>query len=266
MATSDDEKSERSRRYPSASVRDAIVLLEGIHKGLGLNGGSRDSLAQAMGHTTLNGASARKIATLIQYGLLDRDGERYRVSGLGRKLLIPVHEKEKIEAVAEAVRTPALYRELGESLDQQPIPVMLANVLAREHGVLSLASNDVAKNFLESVEFAGILGKDGVLRWQLAGKPIEVSPPNQDALLGTVSTDLPPIDTKKPVLLSDVQAREPASGLVDYSIPLDGRGRKAIIHLPNPIIASDLRRIISWIDFMKIALTESEKEMGLASD
>ena len=108
----DDERSERSRRYPASTVVDAIGNLTLVHRGVGMNGGSREALAQAIGHTTLNGASKRKIASLIQYGLIDRDGDRYRISDLGRRILIPVNGEIIPPPVSssETRRIPAILR------------------------------------------------------------------------------------------------------------------------------------------------------------
>jgi hypothetical protein len=247
----DDERSERSRRYPVSTVVDAIANLASVHRGVGMNGGSREALAQAIGHSTLNGASKRKIASLIQYGLIDRDGDRYRISDLGRRILIPVTEREKEDAIAEAVRRPALFQEIGQSYDQQPLPSMLGNILAREYGLLPAVSGDVAELFKKSVEQAGLI-VDGSLNWSGAPRAAVANPADAPAQLQ--STREPTGDTRSTESASDASL----GGLQDYSIPLDSRGRKALIHLPTPVEARDLDRLAGWLSYMRTVLSDTD--------
>jgi hypothetical protein len=253
MGTSlDDERAERSRRYPSVTVREAVAFLELVHRGVGLSGGSRETIAQALGHSSLNGTSKRKIAALIQYGLVERDGERYRISDLGRALLIPVNDRERSSAISEAVRRPAIFQEIGTAYDQQPLPSMLANVLAREHGVLPQASAEVAAIFVQSVEQAGLL-TEGVLRWSTgpqSNSDLTDSAVRHDQATAAGSSVVPSIITER-----DTTPRVDGTAQ-DFSIPLDSKGRKALIHLPTPVVTRDLARISGWIDYMKTVIQE----------
>src|SRR4051812_21527957 len=92
---SSEVREERSRRYPAASIRDAIAYLEQIHVGVGMTAVSRDTMVQALGHSSVNGASKTKLAVLSHFGLLDREGERYRISELGKRVLIPRSDAER---------------------------------------------------------------------------------------------------------------------------------------------------------------------------
>jgi hypothetical protein len=246
----EDDRNERSRRYPATTVLDAVGNLVLVHRGVGMNGGSREALAQALGHSSLNGASKKKLASLVQFGLIDRDGDRYRVSDLGRRILIPVTDREKEEAIAEAVRRPALFQEIGQSFDQQAIPSMLANVLAREHGVLPGVSADVAAFFVKSVDQAGLV-VDGILNWSgtprsFASSPAEPSTEPRSALPPAASYGARAI----PILAEGAYQ--------DYSIPLDSRGRKALIQLPTPVESRDLDRLAGWLAYMRSVLDDTK--------
>src|SRR4051812_35475783 len=116
---SGEVREERSRRYPAASVRDAIAYLEQIHVGIGTTPVSRETMVQALGHSSVNGASKAKLAVLSHFGLLDREGERYRISELGIRIVIPRSDAERDAAIVDAVRQPALFQELGATFDQQ---------------------------------------------------------------------------------------------------------------------------------------------------
>jgi hypothetical protein len=238
----DDDRSERSRRYPSVPVLDAVAYLELIHTGVGLGGGTRETLAQALGHSSVNGASKKKLATLVQFGFIDRDGDRYRPTDLARRILMPVSPDEKTSAIAEAVKSPSLFAEIGVAFDQQPIPTMLANILAREHGVTPTASAEVANVFRRSVEQAGLVS-DGVLRWDEA--PI---------VSESASSSAPPA-SPSPAAPTRRVAPVAGDGTQDYSIPLNSDGRKALIYLPTPVTSKDLDRLNGWLTYMR-SLTE----------
>lgn len=247
-----DDRAERSRRYPAISLREAINSLELLHRGVGLTGGSRETLAQAIGHTTLNGTSKRKIAALLQYGLIEKEGERYKVSDLGRRIIIPVSEQEKIEAIAEAARRPTLFQEIGSAFDQQPIPSMLANVLAREYGVLPQASAEVANLFVQTVDQAGLI-VDGVLAWNGERSPSASadSPSAEPRLRGmnAMGSNAPTLPLEESLHSGPYQ---------DYSIPLDNRGRKALIHLPTPVTTHDLSRLRGWVAYMQGVISDED--------
>lgn len=271
MASVDDDKAERSRRYPAASLREAIGMVEAVHRGVGLNGGARETLAQALGHTTLNGTSKRKLATLVQFGLLEKDGERYRIStGIGRRILMPVNDRERNEAIAEAARRPLLFQEIGMAYDGHMLPSMLANVLAREHGVLPQTSAEVAQIFTESVEFAGLLGEDGVLRWTLpptnpftanAPRNADRVAPDPELYLGTDPGQRQP----STVAVGSSGSSGGERSTEDYTIALDGKGRKAVIHLPTPVRDRDLTKLSAWVAYMRSVVNEQEEETPDAS-
>lgn len=262
-ATVDDEKSERSRRYPGHSLRDVLQMLEEVQRGVGMNGGVRETVAQALGHSSLNGASTRKIASLVHFGLLERgDGDRYRVSKLGQRYLIPIDAQERTAAVAEAAKKPALFNEIGSAFDGHQLPTMLANVLAREYGVTPQASNEVAGLFLEAVEFAGLLESGGKLRWNA---PLDSA---SSALASEDTKDAGATEPPLPVLGGqstphDPQPSRPSvapkrDGHEDYSIALDAKGRKAFINVPTPVTVRDLSRIGAWVAYMQSVIEDPE--------
>lgn len=261
-ATGDDEKSERSRRYPGHSLRDVLHMLEEVQRGVGMNGGLRETVAQALGHSSLNGASTRKIASLVHFGLLERDGDRYRISKLGQRYLIPIDQQERTAAIADAAKKPALFHEIGSRFDQQQLPTMLANMLAREFGVTPQASNEVAGLFLEAVEFAGLLDSAGKLRWSTVVATMPAGAGTEDTKDGATTeassqegggaTSLP---EHRPSRTSDAPKLD---GYEDYSIALDAKGRKAFINVPTPVTARDLSRIGAWVAYMQSVIDDPE--------
>lgn len=265
MAVSvDDERSERSRRYPGHALREVLQMLEEVKRGVGMNGGQRETVAQALGHASLNGASTRKIASLVHFGLVERDGDRYRISKLGQRYLMPIDPHERTAAVAEAAKKPALFNEIGSAFDGQPLPTMLANVLAREYGITAQASSEVAGLFMEAAVFAGLLDAGGILRWSAptSGLPnvADTEEPKDSAAKEVSAPDVGDNTAQQASQVTRSADSSARAGSEDYSIALDAKGRKAFINLPTPVTGRDLARLGAWVDYMKTVIQEPEDE------
>lgn len=157
-------KKERSRAYPAIPLGEALARIESINKNLGINGQfNRESIAIGMGYTSLNGASARRVAALVHYGLLNRDKDQYYLSQLAKQYLLPVNDGDKDEAIREAALSPTLFAEIYESFKGQVIPKQFVNRLIQEFGIQQKAAPDVEKIFKSTVEMAGIMQSNGIL-------------------------------------------------------------------------------------------------------
>lgn len=163
-----ENKRERSSRNPLGNLEEAVKALETVNKALGKGPYSRDSVAQALGYSGVHGRSGRKVAALVQFGLLNREGNKYSQSDLASRILFPVSDQDKIEAIIIAVKSPTLYAKLIAKYENQSLPTLLANIMAREYGINSKNSEEAAKTFKESLEYAGIF-KNGVILDQSSG-------------------------------------------------------------------------------------------------
>lgn len=153
---------ERSIAYPAITVQKAIELTADLLNGLGKGPYSREEAARGIGYTTLSGASARKVAALVHYGLLDRTGNAYSLSALAQDILVPIDEQQKQVSIVKAVRNPRLFNSLVEKYNGQALPTMLPSILVREGISLSVAE-DVSTIFRESLLYTGLL-KNGVVQ------------------------------------------------------------------------------------------------------
>lgn len=148
----------RSKAYPSISLEAGVMRADTIRKSVGKGFFDRETMAKNMGYKSLSGVATRAIAALVHYGLLERQKDKYSLSDLAMRLVLPVNEEDRKDAALTALREPDLYKELintysgtGESL-----PEALGNVLAHNHGINPNSSNDAARVFIESIDYAGI--------------------------------------------------------------------------------------------------------------
>lgn len=155
-------KVERSAAYPSLDLEEAVRRAQSLYDGLGSGPYTREIAAKAIGYAGLNGVSARAIAALTHYGLLDRDGNVYHPSELLIRILHPRDEVDKSNAVKEAIIKPKLFNALIQRYGSAALPSLLENILVLDYHINNNVAKDVVKTFKKSIEFVGIL-KNGVL-------------------------------------------------------------------------------------------------------
>lgn len=161
MSKINQVKRERSVAYPALSLDRAIESSSELRTKLGKGPYGREDAAVALGHKGVSGASATKIASLVHFGLLTRNGNTYSQSELGERINHPLSDYDRTEAILEVMKTPKLYKDLFDQFTGQAIPTQLANILVRK-GVSSKVAQTVADDFKSSAEFSGCL-KNGVL-------------------------------------------------------------------------------------------------------
>lgn len=107
---------QRSPRYPAVSLSDAIQAVRSLWGKEKRTAVQAEVLAKALGYSSLSGGARTKIASMRQYGLLEKHAGGLRLSDLGMKI---IHNQEGSEeqskALREAAVSPELFKELYES-------------------------------------------------------------------------------------------------------------------------------------------------------
>ena len=180
MTTTDDsmqksiKRHDRSRAYPFLGFGDALKKTANINSNLGLNGQfNRESIAVGMGYSGLNGASARAVAALVHYGLLDRVKDQYSLSKTAKQYLLPTSDEDQVNALRQAALSPTLFTEIYEGFKGQIIPKQFKNRLIQEFGIQQKVAGDVEQIFKESMQTAGLLQPNGILTSELLAKQIQ---------------------------------------------------------------------------------------------
>lgn len=152
---------ERSIAYPSITLEAAIARIGDLQKNQGAGPFTLLDAAKGIGYSGISGASARAVAALVHYGLLERSGNTYMQSKIAQEILFPVSDEVKTRSITQAAQSPRLFMTLIKKYTGQAIPAQLDNLLIRE-GVSSGASKETANTFRETLKFAGLL-KNGVV-------------------------------------------------------------------------------------------------------
>ena len=108
----------RSPGYPGTPLTEALELVKKVHSANRTNPIAREAAAKEMGYNGLNGRSAKVLADLSHFGLLEKAGSgQVRVSRLAVNILYPESEEARLEALHEAASTPSLFAELNSFFD-----------------------------------------------------------------------------------------------------------------------------------------------------
>lgn len=151
----------RSPRHPNFSLKDAIYKISAIFDSDALNPLDRETAAVRIGYSSLSGASETALATLTQFGLLDRIAKgEVKVTDLAVDILHPDKPSQKANAITLAARAPKVYQELFHRYaTDAPSQDALESYL-RRIGFTDSAVKGAAKAFIETYEFVSNYIKD----------------------------------------------------------------------------------------------------------
>lgn len=247
---------ERGVQYPADSIAEALGMLEKVKSAVGMGAAKRELIANALGYKTMSGHAARRLGALSHYGLIERAGKgAARISPLGKAILMPTSDAERARSIVDAVKMPNLFATLIAKHAGHALPTMLANLLAREHGVNASVAESAANTFRESVEYAGLL-RNGVLFAEIpateevvsGARPDGSSKPSMGATDGRKSDP----DREDDTVIDDAET-------ATFTVVLDPRRRRlAKITMPIEVTARELKNIEAWVAYMKLTVHDDE--------
>lgn len=149
----------RSPNFPVISLPEAIERIERIYNKEQTVPAERETLAQHLGYSGMNGASLKVISALGKYGLLEETGDKqFRVSPLAMAIMHPADEQEKADALMEAASGPALFQRLNAQFEgRRPSDTNLRSWLLR-NGFAASAVDSVISSYSETMDLVGGVG------------------------------------------------------------------------------------------------------------
>ena len=144
----------RSPSYPSVPLMEAVELVNKIHGKNRTNVLDREAAVKDMGYSGLTGRSGKLLATLTQYGLIERAGKGgVKVTQIAVDILHPQNDADQARALREAAFHPDLFAALQERFpDGVPSDNALRSHLMRE-GFATAAIAPTVNSFLETCRF-----------------------------------------------------------------------------------------------------------------
>lgn len=151
---------DRSPAYPSIDLRVAVDLSKKIFDLFSEYGFSREVASEKLG-LAQNANSYRKIAALVQYGLLKREGNSYKITPLAKGIVLATDEGEKEKLLGKAVSHPKIYSTLITENSGKGLPSSL-DIRLRQLNYSKDAAKSLAVIFKLSLEYSGLL-KNGIV-------------------------------------------------------------------------------------------------------
>jgi len=224
-----------------------VKAIEAIAREVGKGSHDRHSMAKALGYKSGVGLAARKVAALVQYGLLKRAPKgRYEPTELADALLHPRTDTEYTETLTRAFESPALFFDLLQRFrDDGRIPNQLANILVRDHGITRDASETAAKSFIESARFAGAIDENNDF---VAGGADDADLENED----DVDERLLDEDNEPPEQVAIKNEQGPKLRIPGgrRTYPLSVAGGEAHLVVPTPLSGADLAKLRQGVDLI----------------
>jgi hypothetical protein len=147
-------KKTRSPNYPRISLRDAIEQVARVYEVEGRQPALDEDIAEILGYNTLNGTSRGVLSALKKYGLLQRDGDGFKVSDDAVAIIeLPPADSEHAAAVRRVAFRPTLFVELHEKYGNDlPNDKHLRHLLITK-GFNPKTTNEVICVYRDTLEF-----------------------------------------------------------------------------------------------------------------
>jgi hypothetical protein len=149
-------KKTRSCGYPMLALPRAIDAAKALYENFGEGPYPREAAAKGLGYSSFSGAASGKIGSLVHFGMLTRSGGMYSMAPMGREAFSYPAEGSQ-EAIAVLAQNPVLYRKLISRFLNKSLPEKLEAILSAEYGITQKAAAMAAQNFIETMEFAGLI-------------------------------------------------------------------------------------------------------------
>jgi hypothetical protein len=185
---------QRSPSYPSLSLPQTIDMVEKLHKANRTSIVSRETAAKDMGYAGLTGRSLTVIASLAQFGLIEKAGKGdIKVSRRAVDILHSVEDKDRLEAIEEAAYAPNLFKQLHERFPEG-VPsqnALRSYLIQQDFGDVAIGSAITAfletNSFVENAKESGSYGNEVE---EAAESPAPLKPDN--TLMPDSATSLAP--------------------------------------------------------------------------
>jgi len=244
----DKKQIARSAAYPSITIQEAIDFVAQIKKSFPTSGFRREDVISVLKKTAIH----RDIAAAVQYGLVERNNDNYKLSTRVQSILTFVTEDEKRGAIIDCLKSPKLYIELIEKFKGHAIPPdqQLRAILTRFHNITEAAAPQAAEIFIENALFAGVLDEHRILLGETItlNNAEPIASKNSDtnsSQINSIDARIPS-NPKPPLLLEEI------NGSVDLKIHLT---EKKVAHLIYPDNVNERDIQILKLQLEALALT-----------
>lgn len=145
----------RSPNYPALNLANAIDRAKAVFEEFGRSRVGDEDVAQALGYAKLHGKSRSVVSALKKYGLLESDGDGFKISDNALDIFnLPSDHPDRTKAIRDASLRPALFSELHETYgDSPPGDSLIRNYLFKKNFNPNTA-DEVIRLYRDTMSFA----------------------------------------------------------------------------------------------------------------
>ena len=144
----------RSPGYPSIPLKEAIDLVRKLYDHSRHNVTDRDAAVKDLGYKGITGQSAKMLANLSHFGLVEKAGKGgIKVTDMAAKILHPHTPQERATALLEAAYEPGLFFEIKEQWPDGFVSENALRAYLMRKGFASVAVHPVMKAYFETYDF-----------------------------------------------------------------------------------------------------------------
>ena len=157
----------RSTLYPRYDLKEALDFTATVHS-LGSENIPKGSIAAEIRNPINSSAFLGRLSCAKQFGLIkvENSNKNISITSRARRILQPIGDEDKNNALREAFSEPELYRKLIKQFSGKTLPNKdtLGNMLMHDksYGIQDTARITAATHFISSAEFVGAI-KHGLL-------------------------------------------------------------------------------------------------------
>lgn len=168
---------ERSARYPSVPLQDAIAFCRQIDE-LGIDGLGAGQIATAMGYRNVKtNTFSGRLSSARQFQLIVLNDQNYSLTELALRIIHPIDPAEVPHLSRQACQSPHLYSELIRHYAGKRLPEaeILGNLLMHKYQITASAKAAAAEAFLESLRYVGLMNDQRIVESVTAGQELAFS-------------------------------------------------------------------------------------------
>ena len=260
---SDDITQDRSPRAPGLALEAAIDQTRKLHRQIGRASVRPEVAAKALGFSGLTGSSLATLATLTQYGLVERPKGMLVLSSLAIKLLHPTSPQQFEEALRQAALTPKTFQEIFRDFNECSTDVLESHLVQNDFS--PERARRVAKVYTANKAFAK-LGDGGNI--PVSGSDDLFSGVAEDPHSSTDTPSTAPVTATRPApppssldLAFDLRGGT-APTLPRYTVPLS-TGEVTLAFSSEALTREDFDKLKRYLDLFKEDFpSKSDREQG----
>ena len=157
---SDEISKNRSPRSPGIALEDALNLTRKLFDQIRSATVVPETAVKALGYNGMNGTAMTTLATIGQYGLVDRTKGNVTITPLAIKILHPKSVEQQEQGIQEAALTPVVFQELNQDMHDCAEAVITGHLI--QNGFTPDRAKLVASIYVANKVFAKLSEKSNV--------------------------------------------------------------------------------------------------------